>query len=227
MAAKASSDVRPYRAGTRCEESRTNGCRRVTASSTAVHDRRSSIMNMPRRSSRRYLLVIAVAATILATGFGVAAVAQQPEADVYTACLNEQTGNIRRVAIGPEPARQCTRMQTEISWDRAGPASDARIAALEERIAQETVAAPSAVRLFAAATVDVTTVENSVGPLESVTSVGPAHYRVALAKMRSVTSRREQRRSSAWHRTVRPPTLHPASMRWLIPGLSTSSALTC
>jgi hypothetical protein len=121
-------------------------------------------------------VVVAVVALVGST-LGVVALAQSDEADVYTACLNEKWGTLTRVAIGTEPARPCRHNQVQVTWDRAGAALEARLAALEERVALQTVGAPSPVELIAAATVNVTTIEKSVGPIESVTQVGAAHYR--------------------------------------------------
>lgn len=42
-------------------------------------------------------------------------------ADQYTGCLTP-LGKLRRVAIGTEPARECTAAQVEITWSEEGPA---------------------------------------------------------------------------------------------------------
>jgi hypothetical protein len=131
-----------------------------------------------RTNTRRYLLMLVAAVALVGSGLGVAALAQPDTGDVFTGCLNENSGVLGNVAVGFEPADACNPQEAQITWDRAGPAFEGRIAALEERVAQQTVGAPSPVEMFAAATVDVTNIENSVGPIESVTSVGTAHYRV-------------------------------------------------
>jgi hypothetical protein len=130
-----------------------------------------------RVRSRRYVLIVFVL-VLFVSGIGVAALAQSDAGDVYTGCLNQNSGVLHNVAVGFEPVKTCNGAEIQITWDRAGPAFDERLTALEERVAQQTVGAPSPVSLFAAATVDVTTIENSVGPIESVIQVGAAHYRV-------------------------------------------------
>jgi hypothetical protein len=95
------------------------------------------------------------------------------------------------VAIGFEPAETCNPQEQPITWDRAGPGFEGRIAALEERVAQQTVGAPSPVELFAAATVDfifddsgvTPTIMASVGPIESVTQVGYAQTQVKFGEV--------------------------------------------
>lgn len=53
-----------------------------------------------------------------------------------------------------------------------------QMAAFMHRLARKTVGAREPVELFAAATVNVTDIVTSVGPIDSVTAVGAAHYRV-------------------------------------------------
>jgi hypothetical protein len=137
--------------------------------------------------------VLALVATVVlvGSGAGVAALAQPDAGDVYTGCLNENSGVLHKVAVGFEPAMPCNEAESQVTWDRAGPAFEGRIAALEERVAERTVAAPSPVELFAAVTVDVTfddsgvspRIETSVGPIDSVTLVGTAHYRVNFGEV--------------------------------------------
>lgn len=131
-----------------------------------------------RGNPRRYRLVVVVAVAALLTSVASVIALAQPNTtdDVFTGCVNENSGTLRGVAVGFDPVRPCSDRETQITWDRAGPG----LAALEERIAQQTIGAPSPVELVAAATVDVTTIKNSVGPIESVTQVGPAHYRVGF-----------------------------------------------
>lgn len=136
-----------------------------------------------RSKTRWYRLVVVVAvAALVGSGASVIALAQLGPGDEYTGCLNEDSGVLRSVAIGSEPSRPCNNNEAQITWDWAGPGFEGRIAALEEQVDERTVRAPSPVELFAAATVDVTTIENSVGPIESVTQVGPAHYRVGFGE---------------------------------------------
>lgn len=56
------------------------------------------------------------------------------EPEVFTGCLHERSGRLTRVATGAEPARRCGHRHVEITWDRAGPAFNDRIAALEARV---------------------------------------------------------------------------------------------
>lgn len=143
-----------------------------------------------RLNTRRFLLTLVAAVALVGSGLGVAALAQSDGGDVFTGCLNENSGRLGNVAVGLEPARPCNARTTQITWDRAGPAFEDRIAALEERVAQQTVGAPSPVELFAAATVDVTfddsgvspRIVTSVGSIESVTLVGTAHTRVEFGE---------------------------------------------
>ena len=89
-----------------------------------------------RTNTRRYLLTLVAAVGFVGSGLGVAALAQSDGGDVFTGCLNENSGVLRNVAVGFEPAKACNPQELQITWDRAGPAFDARIAALEERIAE-------------------------------------------------------------------------------------------
>ena len=131
-----------------------------------------------RLDARRYLWVLVVIVALFVSTVGVTALAQTDEGDVFTGCVNDKSGVLKNVAIGFEPVTACNDQESQITWDRAGPAFEERIAALEEQVASHTVGAPSPVELFAAATVDVTNINASVGPIESVTQVGAAHYRV-------------------------------------------------
>ena len=56
--------------------------------------------------------------------------------DGFTGCLNENSGGLRNVAVGFEPAKPCNDEEQPITWDRAGPAFEGRIAALEQRVAE-------------------------------------------------------------------------------------------
>lgn len=88
-----------------------------------------------KRNTRRYLLVL-VAVVLFVSAAGVVALAQPDEGDVFTGCLNENSGALRNVAVGFEPAKSCNPQELQITWDRAGPAFEGRIAALEERVAE-------------------------------------------------------------------------------------------
>ena len=89
-----------------------------------------------RTNTRQYLLTLVAAVALVGSGLGVAALAQTDAGDVFTGCLNENSGALRSVAVGFEPAKACNSEEQPITWDRAGPAFEARIAALEERIAE-------------------------------------------------------------------------------------------
>jgi len=67
---------------------------------------------------------------------GVTALAQTDEGDVFTGCVNEASGVLGNVAVGLDPAKPCNPQESQITWDRAGPAFEERIAALEEQVAE-------------------------------------------------------------------------------------------
>ena len=89
-----------------------------------------------KRNTRRYLLVLVAVVVLFVSAAGVVALAQPNEGDVFTGCLNEESGGLRNVAVGFESAKPCNPEELQISWDRAGPAFEGRIAALEERVAE-------------------------------------------------------------------------------------------
>lgn len=89
-----------------------------------------------RTNTRRYLLTLMAAVALVGSGLGVAALAQPDAGDMFTGCLNENSGVLRNVAVGFEPAETCNPQELQITWDLAGPAFEGRIAALEERVAE-------------------------------------------------------------------------------------------
>ena len=82
---------------------------------------------------RRYLVVL-LAAALFVAGVAAGAVGQSDKADVFTGCVNENSGVLRKVATGLEPARPCNGQEAPITWDRAEPALEGRIAALEAQV---------------------------------------------------------------------------------------------
>ena len=88
------------------------------------------------RNTRRYILVLVAVVALFVSTAGIVALAQPDESDVFTGCLNEQSGELRNVAVGFEPVKKCNPEELQITWDRAGPAFEDRIAALEERVAE-------------------------------------------------------------------------------------------
>lgn len=87
------------------------------------------------------------------------AVAQPEEPETIQAC-KLVNGFVRVV----DSADDCKVNETPLEWDVEGPPGPAGPAVL-----------------YAAATVDVANIINSVGPIESVTFVGLGHYRVDFA----------------------------------------------
>ena len=81
------------------------------------------------------MVLVSLSGTIVLAA-GVAALAQLDEGDVFTGCVNNQSGFLSKVAVGFEPAKPCNPEEHQITWDRAGPAFEGRIAALEERVAE-------------------------------------------------------------------------------------------
>jgi hypothetical protein len=63
------------------------------------------------------LLVVMAMATTVA---GAVAQPDEPEANVYTGCLNPG-GQLKSVAIGDQPLKACEINETEISWSMTGP----------------------------------------------------------------------------------------------------------
>jgi hypothetical protein len=79
--------------------------------------------------------LVLVAVVVFVSAAGVVALAQPDGGDVFTGCLDGKSGKLDRVAVGFEPAKECKK-DIQITWDRAGPAFEGRIAALEERVAE-------------------------------------------------------------------------------------------
>lgn len=89
-----------------------------------------------RAGIHRNLLVAVGVVALFVSAAGVVALAQGDEGEVFTGCVNQNSGVLKSVAIGSEPAKPCNEEETEITWDRAGPAFESRIAELEERLAE-------------------------------------------------------------------------------------------
>lgn len=87
----------------------------------------------PRRVLYATLLLI----LLLSLGFAVPAFTQGLEDDnVFTGCVNQNSGAIRNIAVGYEPVKPCNDEEFKITWDHAKPEFESRIAALEERVAE-------------------------------------------------------------------------------------------
>ena len=48
-------------------------------------------------------------------------VAGVSKAETFTGCLNNTSGNMNKVAVGPLPASPCTGNSQQISWNAVGP----------------------------------------------------------------------------------------------------------
>jgi hypothetical protein len=89
-------------------------------------------MNLGHMLYATLLLII-----LLSLGFAVPALTQGIEDNnVFTGCVNRNSGVIRNIAVGYEPVKACNEEEYKITWDHARPEFDSRIAALEQRVAE-------------------------------------------------------------------------------------------
>ena len=99
-------------------------------------------LNLGKNQSRRLVFVALVSLLILMLLGSTSAGAQfsftedLESSEVFTGCVNQNSGGLRSVAIGLEPAKECGDGEFQITWDRADSAFGSRIAALEERVVE-------------------------------------------------------------------------------------------